>query len=95
MAYGALIGAALSSVRMHFAVRIAALALTRGHDRAAALAALEAERDAALAQLAERLKAEKHRALRQVRRARRRYRIAPPRFGLRYRPRRPARYPSP
>jgi hypothetical protein len=84
---------ALASLRMLFAARIAALALTRQDNRAAALVVLEAERDAALAELVRRLTAEKRRALRAVRRARRRYRIALPRLSSRPRP--TARYPSP
>jgi hypothetical protein len=65
-AYGALMSAALASLRMHYAARIGALIVTRRFDQQAAIAALEMERDAALAQLARVLEQEKQRALREA-----------------------------
>src|SRR5262249_17438850 len=67
--YTALLRAALGHLRSIYAARFAALLVARRGDTAAALAALERERDDALRHLAERLVLDRQRAVDDVRRA--------------------------
>jgi hypothetical protein len=63
-AYGGILDAALGQLGLHYAARIAALAVCRRGDNAAALAALQAERDTAIERVREAVRQEREAALR-------------------------------
>jgi hypothetical protein len=65
-AFGELLAAASARLRQHYAMRIGALAMMGRGDTAAALAALQAERDVALARMTETISEEKERAMHAV-----------------------------
>lgn len=72
-AFDALLNAALARLRLHYAARISGLLLGGRLDRAAAVAALTNERDAALVELEHSIRESRRRALMAVRK--RRYRV--------------------
>jgi len=89
-AFDALLSAAMARLRLHYATRISALLLVKRGDPSAALATLMSEREAALAGLCREIMEDRRRALRAVRRRRRRYRVNIGRLRAE-RPRRPER----
>jgi hypothetical protein len=69
-AFEAILSAATASLLLHYAARLAAAAVTKGPgERAAALAALERERDAALAALQAAIHQQRKEAIERARRA--------------------------
>ena len=89
-AFDSLLNAAMARLRLHYAARISGLMLTRQGGQSAAVAALMAERDAALAQLrremVESRRAAIHGARRQGRRKRYRVVVEPEWFDVPSRP---------
>jgi hypothetical protein len=79
-AFAVILGAATASLLLHYAVRFAAASATKGPGgRAAAIAALEQERDAAIAALQASIRQQRREAIERARTA-----LARPRFRIVY-----------
>jgi hypothetical protein len=77
-AFAVILGAATASLLLHYAARLAAAAATKGPgERAAAIAALEQERDAAVAALQASIRQQRREAIERARAA-----LARPRFRI-------------
>jgi hypothetical protein len=77
-AFAVILGAATASLLLHYAVRLAAASATKGSgERAAAIAALERERDAAIAALQASIRQQRREAIERARSA-----LARPRFRI-------------
>jgi hypothetical protein len=73
------LSAAMASLHLHYAARISGLLLTKRGDLGTAIAALQQERDAAIARLQDTIRQRKANAMQAARRAmRRRFRVAAP-----------------
>ena len=85
------VNAAMARLRLHFAMRIAALKVTARHDMAVAIVALLREQEAALAATREAIVFERRQALRAIRGRRRLKRFHVALVTLRFEPKRPRR----